>query len=189
MALYKAGITAELREVDLKNKPLSLLETSPKGTVPVIILPDKTVIDQSLDIMKWALEKSDPDAWLNVDSSVSEFLIKRNDTSFKAALDRYKYPNHSIKQDYVDAKDHCLGILMDLDKRLKQSKYLAGDTLSLVDIALFPFIRQCAFVDKNWFYGLPLAKLQNLLDEQLTSSLFKEVMIKHDIWQPDSVVT
>lgn len=182
MALYYAGITAELREVDLKNKPAAMLEASPKGTVPVLALPGGTVIDESLDIMHWALAQNDPEGWLAADSEETAFLITRNDSDFKNALDRYKYPGRFPDEDCRRARRDCETILKDLDNRMKENGFLLAGRATLVDVALFPFIRQCAFTDKEWFDALPFPHLQNRLAEHLDSALFQAVMEKYEVW-------
>lgn len=185
MALCYAGIAAELREVDLKNKPAAMLEASPKGTVPVLVLPDGTVIDESLDIMYWALGQNDPEGWLAADKEETAFLIERNDGPFKNALDRYKYPNRFPDEDCRPAKDKCEKILKDIDNRLERNGFLLSPHRTLADIALFPFIRQCAFTDKDWFDSLPCPHLQHWLDQNLNSGLFQQVMEKYEVWDED----
>ena len=182
MSLYKAGFIIELREVELKNKPEHMLEASPKGTVPVLILSDGTIIDESLDIMEWALGKNDPDGWLDADMAKMKFLIDRNDNKFKHALDRYKYPQRFPNEDCSKAREACKEILYDLNIRLEKHQQLLGNNITMADIALFPFIRQCAFVDKEWFSNLPFSHLQKWLQEHLESRLFKVVMVKFKIW-------
>lgn len=185
MCLYKAGFTIELREIELKNKPVQMLQASPKGTVPVLILPDGSVIDESLDIMKWALEQRDPDGWLNGDKAEMEFLIDRNDIRFKQALDRYKYPSRYPNEDCTKAREICTEILSELNVRLEKHQQILSNNITIVDIALFPFIRQFAFVDKSWFNNLPVPHLQKWLQEHLDSALFKAIMIKFRIWELD----
>ena len=182
MGLYKAGFIVELREIELKNKPEQMLKASPKGTVPVLVLPDGTIIDESLDIMKWALGKNDPDRWLNADEAEMRFLIERNDNNFKHALDRYKYPGRYPDEDRTGAREICAEILNDLNNRLKKHQQILNNNISIVDIALFPFIRQCAFVDKEWFNNLPVPHLQRWLQEHLETTLFKAIMMKFKIW-------
>jgi len=182
MSLYKAGFIVELREIELKNKPEPMLKASPKGTVPVLVLPDGTIIDESLDIMKWALGKNDPDGWLNADEAEMKFLIERNDNKFKQALDHYKYPGRYPDKDCTGARDVCAEILIDLNNRLKKHQQILSNNIAMADIALFPFIRQCAFVDKEWFNNLPVPHLQKWLQEHLESILFKAIMMKFKIW-------
>lgn len=182
MSLYKAGFIVELREIELKNKPEQMLEASPKGTVPVLVLPDGTIIDESLDIMEWALGKNDPDGWLNADKAEMKFLIERNDNKFKQALDRYKYPRRYPNEDCTGAREVCAKILNDLNNRLKKHQQILNNNIAMADIALFPFIRQCAFVDKVWFNNLPVPHLQKWLQEHLDSTLFKAIMMKFNVW-------
>jgi glutathione S-transferase len=182
MSLYKAGFIVELREIELKNKPEQMLEFSPKGTVPVLVLPDDSVIDESLDIMEWALGKNDPDGWLNADKTEMQFLIERNDNKFKQALDRYKYPARYPNEDCTGARTVCTEILNDLNDRLKKHQQILSNNIAMADISLFPFIRQCAFVDIEWFNNLPMPHLQKWLREHLESTIFKATMLKFKIW-------
>ena len=182
MSLYKAGFIVELREVELKNKPKQMLEASPKGTVPILVLPDGTIIDESLDIMEWALGKNDPDGWLNANKNDMKFLIDRNDKKFKHALDRYKYPGRYPDEDCTGSREVCTEILNDLNNRLKEHQHIMSNNIAMVDIALFPFIRQYAFVDNEWFNNLPFPHLQRWLQEHLESTIFKDIMMKFKVW-------
>jgi len=182
MSLYKAGLIVELREIELKNKPEQMLKASPKGTVPILMLPDGTVIDESINIMKWALGKNDPDGWLNADEAEMSYLIERNDNNFKHALDRYKYPGRYPDEDCTGARGVCAEILNDLNNRLKKHQQILSNNIAMADIALFPFVRQCAFVDKEWFNNLPIPYLQKWLQEHLEATLFKAIMMKFKIW-------
>ena len=152
MALYKANIKCELREVVLKEKPESMLQLSDKGTVPVLLTPDKKVIEQSSEVMHWALNQSDPDNWLNEDEAKSQYLIDYNDNEFKHFLDRYKYyvgyPEHS--QEYY--RGNAESFINILEKNLAENNNAAllSDRISLVDISIFPFVRQFARVDFDW---------------------------------------
>lgn len=183
MALWVAGITVELREVKLADKPPELTQASPKATVPVLVLPDGEVIDESVAIMRWALARNDPENWLSGDD---RDLIDRNDGAFKHHLDRYKYPNrYEDEPDHgeVDHRARGLAILADLDARLAGRKELCGDTRTLADIALFPFIRQFANTDRAWFDDQDLPHLQGWLARHLASDLFKAIMPKFDPWK------
>ena len=185
MAIKVSGIGVETREVDLRNKPQAMLERSPKGTVPVLQLADGSVIDESLDIMRWALANHDPDGWISGDAgwmAETAVLIDENDGSFKQFLDQYKYPDRS----QPNASAHFAGqyrdgagaFLQRLNSRLARHAFLMGETLSLADAAIFPFVRQFAHVDKAWFdvaYDGPLAAW---LDSLAGSSLFLAVMQK-----------
>lgn len=185
MALYKAQIPHEHREVILRDKPAHMLEISPKGTVPVMQLDGGHILEESLDIMMWALEKNDPDGWLEDNPEERAELIARNDGPFKAALDRYKYPDRFEGEDSASARDKGHKVLTDLNIRISDKGYLNGDRLTFSDIAIFPFIRQFAHVDTNWFGSLDLKPLQNWLETQKNSGLFKKVMVKTPQWTPD----
>ncbi|WP_395377042.1 glutathione S-transferase [Marinicella sp. W31] len=183
MALVAADIQVELRELILKDKPSCMLQHSPKGTVPVLVLPDNRVIDESLEVMLWALQQNDPNGWLtHSNESTSQALIEHNDGDFKQWLDRYKYadrhPEYSV--DYY--QDQVLNTLKALNDRLKHSVYLINDKPRLADIAVFPFIRQCAFVDKAWFDALPLTGLQRWLNTLLDSEYFTRSMPKFTLF-------
>lgn len=191
LAIAGSGQSVTLREVVLKDKPAAMLQASPKATVPVLVLPDR-VIDESRDIMRWALRQSDPDNWLCADDPdllwQSEGLIQENDAVFKQHLDRYKYferyPGHS--QDYY--RQQCEVTLGRLEQQLQQSAFLTGEHCRFADIAIFPFIRQFAHVDREWFYGAPYPGLQRWLDYHLTSPLFLSVMKKHRRWEEGDTV-
>ncbi len=181
MAIRISGIAVDMQEVKLRDKPAALLACSPKGTVPVLQLPDGRVIDESLDIMLWALSINDPEQWLDRPNGLSDkamALITQNDEPFKKALDYYKYavrfPEHSEQYYREQAEFH----LVDLDARLSQESYLMGNRLTLPDMAIFPFIRQFANVDKDWFYASQYTRLIQWLDARISSSLFTAVMQK-----------
>lgn len=182
MGLAGADIKHEHREIILRDKPAHMLEISPKGTVPVLNLPNGRVIDESLDIMLWALEQNDQHRWLD-GARIDMFnLIERNDTTFKALLDRYKYPNRYPDEDCTNARDYTARILFDLDQRIKENGALSGEKTTIADIAIFPFIRQFAHVDRDWFNAQKLPSLQKWLKEHLESALFTTIMEKHEIW-------
>ncbi|QUL38338.1 glutathione S-transferase [Erythrobacter sp. JK5] len=191
MALWVARITVELREVKLADKPPELAEASPKATVPVLVLDDGTVIDESIAIMHWALECNDPKGWLAGDDAPSvPGLIARNDGPFKHHLDRYKYPTrypdeaHGDEETFrLDHRNAGLAILTDLDSRLGSSAHLCGETPTLADIALFPFIRQFANTDRDWFDAQGLPHVQEWLERHLASDLFRAIMPKFAPWK------
>jgi glutathione S-transferase len=186
MALWVAGVTVELREVKLAAKPPALLAASPKGTVPVLVLADSTVIDQSLDIMRWALGQNDPEGWLAGEDAA---LIAVNDGPFKHHLDRAKYPGRYEEEDGTDHRAAALALLAPLEARLAGAPYLCGETRALTDIALLPFIRQFAAIDPAWFTAQPLPRLQGWLEGLLASDLFAAVMPKFAPWaEGDPVV-
>ncbi len=190
MALLYAGIKWEHREIILRDKPAHMLEISPKGSVPVLLLPSGRVIDESLDIMLWALEQNDPDRWLPDQHRDDTFnLIERNDGAFKRSLDRYKYPNRHPDEDCSGARETCENIINDLNKRIENNGHLSGEQTSLSDIAIFPFIRQFAHVDRDWFFAQETPHIQRWLTKHLESDLFKGIMPKHPLWTPDSKKT
>ncbi len=180
MALWVAGIAVELREVKLAAKPPELLAASPKATVPVLVLPEGSVIDQSLDIMRWALARNDPEGWLAGDDAV---LIAANDRPFKHHLDRAKYPGRYDEDGVTDHRAAALALLAPLEARLAAAPYLCGAGRSLTDMALFPFIRQFAAIDPAWFAAQPLPRLQGWLDRLIGSDLFAAVMPKFAPWK------
>ncbi len=188
LALRYAGITCELREVVLRDKPAAMLEASAKGTVPVLLVPGAQgaveVIDESLDIMLWALAQHDPDGWLATDSEAARLLIDANDDDFKIWLDRYKYPDRYDDIGAADCRAECERFLAALDDRLRDGRYLTGAALRFVDIAVFPFVRQFAAVDTDWFRATGYSRLQAWLVGLLASDLFAAVMAKYPVWQP-----
>lgn len=151
MALYQARITLNLIEVELKHKPDAMLALSPKGTVPVLALPTGAVLDESRDILFWALAQADPDAWLAPCLALINALIDECDQVFKPWLDRYKYhvgyPDHSPEH----YRSQAVQTLNAWDARLRESEFLLGSKPSAADVALFPFVRQFANVDRFWF--------------------------------------
>jgi len=179
MALSYAKITVEQLEVDLKNKPQGLLTASAKGTVPVLILEDGSVLDESIDIIKWALAKSDPDGWLRAELEAKcDDLIYLNDTSFKPILDNYKYPQKSERMDPVYYRDKAETYLSRLNSLLMHNRYLLADHITFADIAIFPFIRQFYLVDEQWSAENNYKFLQTWLGTFLNSALFLLVMAK-----------
>ena len=184
MALRSAGITVELREVVLKNKPASMLAASEKGTVPVLLTEEGNILDESLDIMLWALESNELDQWLD-NSTYDQCLelIEENDYQFKYWLDRYKYHVGYPERTREEYLEECMVFIDKLEKTLSEQRYLVGKDIRLADIAIFPFVRQFAFSDKKLFDGLSVPNLQNWLDSFLTCELFVSCMKKYEPWQ------
>lgn len=178
MAIWAATIQVEVREISLREKPSHLLQISPKGTVPVLQLSDSTVLEQSLDIMQWALAQNDPKGWLNADPEAVNALITINDGDFKKALDHYKYPDRYPEHTQAFYREQGEQFLQRLETALAQHDYLLGDKPSIADVAIFPFIRQFAAVDAEWFASSPYPKLRVWLERWLESTLFAEVMQK-----------
>lgn len=192
LALAVSGEPHELREVVLKNKPAEMLAASPKGTVPVLVLPGGEVIDESLDVMLWALRRNDPEGWLaSPKGSLDDMLalVASNDGAFKRSLDRYKYPNRYPEESAGDnaafAHEHraaCASWLGQLEALLAGG-WLFGAHASLADMALLPFVRQFAHTDAAWFAAQPWLQLQAWLARFEASALYEGVMGKQAPWQ------
>ena len=178
MALLVSGTIYAHREVELRDKPAAMLAASPKGTVPVLVLADGAVIDESIDIMHWALSRHDPEDWL---PRADAALVAKFDDAFKYHLDRYKYAG---RYDADPLTHHAAGwaMLAELDARLKEQDYLGGATRGFSDIALFPFIRQFAGVDAEWFAGSAPQGVRHWLATLVTSDLFERAMIRIAPW-------
>jgi len=185
-----AGLQVELREVTLKNKPAQMLAISPKGTVPVLRLADGTVIDESRDIMVWALEQQDPQGLL--DATVldqANALIEQNDNEFKYWLDRYKYADRHVEMTQAEYRQRGEAFLQVLESLLETRAYLLGENPTIADIGVMPFVRQFAHVDRDVFSQLPYPNLQRWLQGWLENPLFLQTMIKLPVWQEgDEVV-
>lgn len=193
MAIAVSGQRCELREVLLRSKPPEMLAASPKATVPVLVLTDDQVIEQSLEIMLWALAQNDPQGWLASDSAglqAQQALIAVNDGAFKQHLDRYKYPSRYRHEHTGDAQEfahvHRLGAagwLLELEGRLLRHPWLLGPAASLADIAILPFVRQFAHTDAAWFAAQPWPHLAGWLARWESGALFARVMEKYPPWQ------
>ena len=184
MAIHISGQKCELREVLLRDKPPSMLEYSAKGTVPVLILQDGKVIDESLDVIDWALNLNDPDNWQrSKDTEKTKELIKINDGEFKYHLDRYKYSKRYDNEDPEFHKKKCLKFIESINNELNNSKYIFDDNISYADIVLLPFIRQFRIADMEWFDALPYDNLKNWLSGFLDSTLLNSIMKKYDLWK------
>jgi glutathione S-transferase len=182
MALKYASIEVEIREISLRDKPASMLQISPKGTVPVLQFGD-LVIEQSVEIMHWALEQSDPDGWLSVDQQLANAWLNTNDGPFKKLLDQYKYPNRHPELNPQEVLDSAVALMLDpMETALSKQAFLMGEHLSWIDVAIFPFIRQFSMVNLEQFEALPLPKLKHWLAKRLESKLFQSVMHKYPVW-------
>ena len=190
MAIHISGQKCELREVLLRDKPPSMLEYSAKGTVPVLILQDGNVIDESLDVIDWALNLNDPDDWQrSKDTKKTKELIKINDGEFKYHLDRYKYSKRYDNEDPEFHRKKCLKFIESINNELNNSEYIFDDNISYADIVLLPFIRQFRIADIEWFDSLPYDNLKKWLSRFLDSSLLNSIMKKYDLWQEgDSLI-
>lgn len=186
LALAVSGQTCELREVVLSHKPEALHQVSAKATVPVLVDTDGRVLDESLDIMLWALQRHDPLQWLPIQDGLTHALqtIKRCDDEFKPQLDRTKYPNRFDIADPAEPRAAAARFLTDLNQRLTDKPCVSGARWGLADAAIAPFVRQFAHTDRAWFASQPWPKLQTWLADFEASPLFQSVMAKHPPWQP-----
>ena len=185
LALAVSGQVCELREVVLRNKPQGLLQASPKGTVPVLVLPSGQVLEQSLDIMLWALAQHDPEGWLSPsDGTMADMLalIAECDGPFKQALDRCKYPSRYPDADPALARTQAVDWLQTLETRLTHHTCLYGNRAALADMAIAPFVRQFAGIDDVWWSAQPWPRLQAWLAHWQASPLFEQVMPKLPAW-------
>ncbi|MEB2399405.1 MAG: glutathione S-transferase [Alcaligenaceae bacterium] len=186
LAVAVSGATCELREVVLRDKPPSLLAASPKGTVPVLVDTDGRVIEQSLDIMLWALRGHDPEGWLTPERGglpAALALIERCDVGFKPLLDRYKYPQRFGLDTGAGYRDEAGRWLLELEGTLRAAPFLLGRSPSLADMAIAPFIRQFAHTDRDWFEAQDWPGLRAWLEACLGGGLFDRVMGKHAPWR------
>ena len=186
LALAVSELEYEVREVVLRDKPEEMLVLSPKGTVPVL-LDGPIVIDESLDILKWCLAQHDPQGWLRfspVELTKMAALVNDCDSAFKTHLDRYKYSDRFSEHPPEFYRSLCLPFISELNRRLSCTSNLFADRLCYADIAIFPFIRQFANVDPDWFAGQNYPGLQRWLAQLLESDLFKSVMSKYPQWRP-----
>lgn len=188
LAIVLAELKVELREIVLKNKPTQMLAISPKGTVPVLELVEtdgssRRVIEESRDILQWALEQHDPQAVLDVEPASAQALIEQNDNEFKHWLDRYKYADRHPELSQIEYRERGEVFLQVLETLLAQHRYLLGDTISSADIGIMPFVRQFAHVDQEVFYQLPYPHLQQWLRDWLQHPAFQQVMVKLPAWQ------
>jgi len=184
MALSQYTIKIELREILLKDRPDELLKISPKGTVPVLQLTNNNIIDESLDIINWVIKNNDSN-WTEVSYDEQEQLIKTNDEEFKFYLDRYKYSDRYPEQSKEFYQTECEKYLIEYEKYLKKNLFLVSDKIQIVDIAVFPFLRQYAYVNKLQF-SKSFTKLNNYLNRISDSKLFNSVMKKYPVWSLDS---
>jgi len=181
MFLSYMEVSVELREVLLNERPQSLYKISSKGTVPVLLLKDGKVLDESLDIMRWAIKQGEQKLYEDKLKEQNQ-LIKYNDTKFKYWLDKYKYHVRYLEHSREYYQRKCSKTLAEYDMRLRENEYLMGDRIRLADIAIFPFIRQCANVDQNWFNN-KYPNLNRWLEIWKQSRLFKSVMMKYNQWK------
>ena len=186
MALILASKDCELREISLKNKPDEMLQISAKGTVPVLELPSK-VLEESLDIISWAMEPHPKSIYIlsTEEKFLSEILIQLFDSKFKYHLDRYKYASR-YETNSSEHQEECKNILEKLDSKIKSSPWIFGEKVSLLDISILPFIRQCKIANPEWFFEQNFKKVIALLNFFEASNLFIHAMKKFDLWDPQN---
>lgn len=185
MAIMASGQKLELREVVLRDKPAHMVSISPKATVPVLLFENGEVLEESLEIMDWALGLNDPLKLLpqtEDEKAISARLIAQNDGPFKQALDRYKYPNRYDEVDGDEERAKGSAFLIELDERLSETSFLLGEDRRYVDIALLPFVRQFANVDRTWFDDQPWPNILRWLEAGLKAPLFKDTFQKYPQW-------
>jgi len=192
MALCLSKTIVELREVRLRNKPQSMLEISPKGTVPVLLLDDGSVIDESIEIIEWCInnKKDMFKDTLNKDQELfTEDAIKLFDEKFKFHLDRYKYASRYENVDAASHKDACLDILKTLDKYINNTKWFFSNNINKIDISVLPFIRQFRIADPEWFdANQDIPNIQIWLENFLQSKLLNIVMVNFEVWEPNNPI-
>jgi len=191
LAIALSGVKVELREVVLRDKPPSLLSFSPKGTVPVLVLSDGQVIDQSLDVLLWALGQHDPDGWMDIDTTELNRLVEWNDGDFKRNLDGYKYPERYPDSDKTaeECRSDAESWLVELNSRLSNTENLLSDRPTAADIAIMPFMRQFANTDPEWFASSPYPDLRRWLSSWIESTLFIGIMKKYPQWHAGEAPT
>ena len=188
LALAAGQIHVELREIVFRNKPAEMLEASPKGTVPVLILPDGVILEESLDIIKWSLRTSPAGKLLKPENATIQTaiqLIEQMDRDFKPHLDHYKYPNRFDGIDPMQARSKAAAFMKALNEMLSHHAYLYGPHRCVADIGIAPFVRQFAHVNQTWFYDQDWKPLIQWLDAFKGSDNFKQIMVKYPAWKPD----
>lgn len=178
-ALAYSNIKCEVREVDLKNKPSELLEISPKGTVPVLLLRGGEIIDESVDIINYAININDPDGWSNFDCDDIKSIIDKNDNEFAPSLRKYKYHDRYEESQGFYLKKAEEAFLIFLEEQLQKNPYVLGSAMSIADVAIFPFIRQFAMVNQAWFDQSSYINIKRWLDIFLNNPIYAKIMEKH----------
>lgn len=182
LAIQSSEVEVQLREIVLQDKAPEFLTSSSKGTVPVIVTNNE-VIEQSLDIMLWALEQADPEGWLKMPDAGYDW-VSRNDGPFKAALDHTKYSARFTDLDASLERDKAADFLHDLNKQIAKNPWMFGKRCSLADMAILPFVRQFSNIDSDWFNAQSWKSLNHWLNKFLDSNKFHSVMTKYKKWSP-----
>jgi glutathione S-transferase len=190
LAIFRSQSPVILRSIVLNDKPAEMLTASPKGTVPVLVLPEeddgKTVIDESFDVMVWALTQNDPDDLLHVEqTAISQDmfnLVTKFDNEFKSALEQYKAAKRYHEDNLVECRQTCETYVADLEQRLTAHTFLVSNQESLADLAILPFIRQFAKVERKWYLQSPYPNVKQWLNNYLQSAMFNKVMAQHPLY-------
>lgn len=192
IAIFKAKQIVMLRDIVLSNKPKEMILASPKATVPVLVLANGSVVEESLAIMLWALNETDPDGLLQSQNehelSAMLNLIKSFDHGFKLCLEQYKCAKRYRENNIIECRVECEQFIQTLENRLKHHDFLMSNTESLADIALLPFIRQFARIERQWYLQSPYPKVRQWLNNYLQSPMFTKVMAKYPLWLDDHEV-
>ena len=183
MALAYSNIKVELKEISLSNRPQELYDISSKGTVPVLCINNSTIIDESLDIMKWALNQYDPNSWITDNKEFQFDIIEVYDNEFKYWLDRFKYYDRYPENNQNYYKKKCAKYLFKLNILLENNRYILSNQIRLIDVAILPFIRQFINIDKEWFNNHYL-NIYNWFNNLITLKLFSSVMHKYPEYKP-----
>lgn len=187
MALKYANLKIILREVELSDLPEEALAVSSHATVPSLVISENEYMDESWDIVKWATQQKDPENWLGDNNEYlhdAEILVETNDYSFKDDLDHYKYADRHAEHSMEYYRQRGEEFLKELNDMLEENNFLLAETITIADIAVFPFVRQFAMVDKDWFDKAPYPELQRWLAFMLDTEWFREAFKKHEIWKP-----
>jgi glutathione S-transferase len=188
MALAAANSVVELREVLLKDKPADLTAVSPKATVPVLVLPNGQILEESLDIIDWALNQSDPLHWARGRAGATDW-VQRCDGELKMWLDRYKYADRFPEASAEHYRQKAEQTLQHMENAFEAHRWLGGVSASVADVAVFPFVRQFAAVEPQWWTQAPYPKVRAWLEYWLDSTLFASVMEKYPRWEPEQPIT
>lgn len=186
LGLLMAQQQVLLRAIVMKNKPEEMLAVSPKGTVPVLLLPDNSVVDESLDIMMWALQKNDPEDLLHKhrpeDLTEAIELIRRNDKEFKPQLEIYKKAKRFRLENVIEERQKCEIFITELEQKLASNGFFIGHKAGIIDYALLPFVRQFSRVNRSWFMQAPYPNLRAWLETHMQSRLYGKAMAKYPLW-------
>ena len=189
-AIRSSQIIVEVREIKLQEKPSEFLKSSLKGTVPILIKKSGEVLEESLDIINWALNTNDPDKWLakgKLESHEIAKLLDDLENKFKPNLDKYKYPNRFSGVDQFLYRNKNLCFLEKLNSQLEKNKSLNCEHLTLLDYAIFPFVRQFRNVDQEWFEKLNFIFLNKWINQIIDSQDFSSIMKKFKKWEPNDL--